>query len=317
MTILIRYLYSVLLIASFGLLSAYSAQAADQSARDSMPRQVKIPSASFSYDGGVVTVPDLTNCNPQPTANYTFEQDTAGWSITDPSARVIQSTTAYTGSHALVATGRTQSYYGPSIALTNLSADTSYVVTGWLRSSSAIAHSIMLKVGSTSPVYRSLMRITPTANTWTRFTAFLRLSSADIAKPLLLYVNTDSGTQDILLDDIQITPPSAGCLATAATQVIASDFVRVDAGRLVQGSNKTPLRLKGINVVAYDDDDSTAETLLTQAWWNFDRQDFKNIKAMGFTTIRLALWYKFFETRFMKWGAHSFCALSLPLDGLE
>ena len=234
----------------------------------------------------------LPSCTPAPALqHFDFENGLQGWQSTDPSAALSLSNTAQSGRQALQASGRKQAYYGPGVTLSGLQAGVGYTVSGWLRSTSAVGHSITLRIGSgSSAVYRKLTGITPQANQWTRFAGQLYLRPSEVAQPLLLYVNTASGTAPILLDSVSILPPP-GCPALSAGQ---TDMVRVAQGQLVSGAQATPLRLRGINLVAYDDEDSPVDDFLTQTWWAYDRQDFANIRNLGFNAIRLALWWRLF-----------------------
>lgn len=205
---------------------------------------------------------------------YDFNTSTDGWST------MAGANVAFGGGY-LAITSRSADYDGAGISVSGLKSDTLYTIRLSVRPKADTSLNMMLKLAGSSVEYRQLTRSAAKAGTWTLMRSFVYLSAADIAKGLTLYINGDSAG-DYDLDNVVIStstyrPPTASNTA---------DFLSASTARM-----------KGINLIAYSDDEAdNVYKFMNYSYYNFDRNDLGTIKSWGFDTIRLNLWYKYFET---------------------
>lgn len=132
---------------------------------------------------------------------------------------------------------------------------------------------------------------------WTRlFGAYL----ADFAPTDSLKLCISGGKNiPTYLDDVFVRPLTTGEIDyQAPTTLDREQLVQADANRLVKGSAKTPLQIRGINVEAYDygNDVAGGELALDNfGWKNYDQTSFQEIAGLGFNTVRLMMSFVVFE----------------------
>jgi hypothetical protein len=221
-----------------------------------------------------------------------FEEAT--WATMSSGACTLAASTLYSTDQnaSLLTTDRIHLYDGPALNLTgSLEAEKTYIIRGFLKRTATTDETFRLMAKLGSGTYRELNRVAVNSDDWTKFRGFLRLSAAEAAEGVQIYLNTTASTQDFFLDGVTVsttsyTPPQAS----------PAGVVHTSGSSLLDESGQ-PLRLKGINLIAYNDDDGTpVDEFLASSYFNFDRSDFDLIKAMGFNSVRLALWYRFFES---------------------
>ena len=182
---------------------------------------------------------------------------------------------------SLKVTNRANSYDGAALNVTNkLEAKKLYIFRGYIKRASLNSDSfkVMLKVGDST--YIELNKVLVDNDEWTKFRAYIYLSDTQVQDSLYLYINSDNFTDDYYLDSVEIatttyTPP------TLSTQNIPNISDNI--------------KLKGINLYAYLDDNESAENFYIYSWCNYDKEDFKEISQIGFNSVRINLWYKLFE----------------------
>lgn len=236
--------------------------------------------------------------------SFTFEHSTQNWN----SYGVTTSTNsnyARSGSQSLAITHRDAHYYGSKYLLhesanpSALEAGKTYIIRGYLKqpdasTSRSNSYSLSLITGTT-PHYTDISRVLVNGSEWHLFRGFFTPTEDLLNHDISLLINSDNpsdssrdGSDDFYLDDITVSetlyaPDPQGSPLKAS-------------GATLTDAQSTPVRLRGINVIAYADDESeTFERWQRYSYFNVDRQDFHNIKAMGFNSIRLAIWYYAFE----------------------
>lgn len=221
---------------------------------------------------------------------YDFESGVSGWSALGSGA-ITANSVSYEGSGSLKITSRTDKSHGPSITLTGLSADKTYIIRAWAKRSVSAddKFAMMLKVGSSD--YRELTTVWANSESWVKLRAFVRLSSADIANGIKLYFNTKTTANDFYLDAIEVVPTTYTPPSSAN-----GDFIKANGAFLYKGASK--VRLKGINIIAYNDEptSNTTTEFMNYAYYNYDKNDFKTIASWGFNSVRISLWARVFES---------------------
>jgi len=197
---------------------------------------------------------------------------------------------------ALFVTNRAHSYDGPFLNVANkVQPNQPYVIRGYLKQTIPTTNNyrLMAKIGTTSPEYRELNRINVVDTDWNKVRAFVSFTQAELNAGVQIYINSDSNTNDFYLDSFEI----------AKTNYDASDnsvnILKIVGNEIVD-KNSNPLKIKGVNIIAYSDeesstDDTSAAAFMNYSYYNYDKSDFKNIASMGFNAVRISLWYRYFE----------------------
>jgi aryl-phospho-beta-D-glucosidase BglC (GH1 family) len=195
---------------------------------------------------------------------------------------------------SLHVSNRAQTYVGAMVDVTDmLSADTLYVIRGKIKTLSATSDTYVLnaKINGETPVYIELSRILVDDNDWNHFKTFVTFTQEQLDDGVFIYVNSSSRKDEYYLDDIEIVTTAYDPLS----QDSSSEILQVSSNKIVDKDN-SELKIKGINVIAYSDDQSeSSEDFWNYTYFNIDKHDLINIKDMGFNAIRISLWYKYFE----------------------
>lgn len=203
---------------------------------------------------------------------------------------------------------RNESYIGSGIDISGLlNHNKLYTITTFVKrvGTNSDTYKLNLKVGEGD--YRELNRVlVDNSDEWFLLRAYVWLSSEDVAKNIKVYVNSANHSDDFLIDLFEVktssyTPPTTS----------NDDFVKV-VGNKLQTSDGTNINLKGVNLVAYNDEDpqtsdESAFKFMNYTFYNYTLEDLKTIKSMGFNSIRVALWYRLFENEstpytYNEWG---------------
>ncbi|GEM_PF-3171123 len=173
----------------------------------------------------------------------------------------------------------------------SIEANTTYVVRGYIRHGVADTnqtYTLNAKIGTYT--YRPYGRINASSSAWVKFRSYVRFSQSDIDANITLYFTSDTNTSNFYIDDITLVKSAYTPPQTLGTKPLGI------SGRHIVDANGATVRLKGINLNAYDDDQSTnPETFMNYTYNNYDKEDFAHIKALGFNAVRLNLWYAYFE----------------------
>lgn len=101
------------------------------------------------------------------------------------------------------------------------------------------------------------------------------------------------------LDEVFVRPLTTTEIGYQAPAVLDYEkLVQADGNRLVVGTAKTPIVIKGINVEAYNygNDIPGGEVALDNfGWKNYDESSFTEIAGLGFNTVRLMMSFVVFE----------------------
>ncbi len=235
--------------------------------------------------------------------SYDFEGTTHNWDSYGTSSS-LNSSIQRSGDSSLQVSNRTSAWFGSMYdlhtageALYPLEADTTYILRGYIRQQDASAsNNYNLDRLTTAEDQNDdgvrLNRVHLDDDQWTLFRGYLSTYDGLLDDGVTLRLNSDNNG-NFFLDDISVSqtryePDNSGTpLKIQGTQLVNAE------GEVVQ--------LQGINLIAYGDetDDSGQPAVFsnfnTYSYFNYDRQDFHDIKAMGFNSIRLALWYRAFE----------------------
>lgn len=200
----------------------------------------------------------------------------------------------HAGSYAVYSYGRTQNYAGPAQSLLGkLVPGGYYTVTAWVRLPANAPQTFTLNVKQTDGAgtkYIQLDTLKVVHNRWTKLYGHFTYNPTGTVTALQLYVTGPAAGVDFYVDDVAFeTPIAYSPPASPAT----TDFLRAQGRNLVQGAAQQGVRMRGVNVSAYDDESSPATVIYNTK--TFDGSDFARVKAMGFNTVRLNLWYKIFE----------------------
>lgn len=234
--------------------------------------------------------------------NNGAEEGTTGWTTFGGGAALQASTQqAHSGSYSFLSSSRTQYYHGPSTNIKPLVVEGKlvsgerYTASVWVyhtQSTTETIHLYLKQKDSSGTQYIKLEDEAVPPNEWVKITKHFVLN-ADVAtlSELTLYVVTSSGktfdfyTDDFFLGELEnYTPPTSSAV---------SSFVRAKAKELVVGSSEESIVLKGINVsIPNDATDTTEDVWDTKT---IDGKSFQDIKAMGFNSVRLQMYYKTFE----------------------
>ncbi len=155
--------------------------------------QANIVAAGYGSTGGGNL---LTNGN--------IESGTSGWSVFGSGSLSVVTSPVHGGSQALLITGRTASWNGPSQDLTaKVTNGKSYTTTVWMRTQSGTATGkVTLAVtanGTTN--YIQLASAGINSSGWTQLTGTVTVSWSGTLSTARFYVETTSGTPSFYIDD--------------------------------------------------------------------------------------------------------------------
>ncbi|MBD3808311.1 MAG: cellulase family glycosylhydrolase [Epsilonproteobacteria bacterium] len=189
-----------------------------------------------------------------------------------------------TGSKSLLVENRLNSYDGPSYNIANsIKADTTYVVRGYIKSSSSENFALMAKIGSST--YKTLNTIKSSPNNWTKFRGFLRVTQSELNNGVKIYINSNTTNGNFSLDSVEIAKVSTKTKSISSLNTVGKHIVK----------DTQNFKFEGINIIAYSDNNEDIDKFFSYSYFNYDKSDFANIKSLGFNSIRVALWYKIFE----------------------
>jgi endoglucanase len=225
--------------------------------------------------------------------NDGFEDADIKVAWTNFSTAVIGVTTnAFVGQFAGVASNRTATTGGIAQDLRGvLTSGVTYWVSAWIRldGPAGVTNSVTMAMkedfAGSGVKYTTIKSGSVPDTEWIRFAGIFRYRPTGAEEILQLYVNGPATNYAIHLDDVQLLPPM---IYTPPTNSVSTDFVRAQGRSLVVGNPPRPLRLRGVNLTACEDDDAEAvETQMGQARW-----DYEQIAATGMNVVRLNMWQK-------------------------
>ena len=201
----------------------------------------------------------------------------------------------HSGAYAVLASNRTQSYAGPAQSiLGKLTPGVNYTVTAWVRLRAAPTDSNfslnVKQVDGAGTKYIPIDSLKVDHKRWAKLYGHFKYTPTGSVSTLQFYVTGPAAGIDFYVDDVSFTPPLA--YAPPANPAPA-DFIRAQGRQLVQGAANQPIRLRGTNFSAYDDESSPASVVYDGNV--YDAVDFQRVKALGFNTVRLNMWAKVFE----------------------
>jgi endoglucanase len=101
------------------------------------------------------------------------------------------------------------------------------------------------------------------------------------------------------IDEVFVRPLTTAEIGyKAPLKLNFENLLQADGNRLVVGSAKTPIKLNGINLSAYNygNDVAGAENAIDNfSFKNHDENSYKEIAALGYNTVRLMMSFVFFE----------------------
>jgi len=197
---------------------------------------------------------------------------------------------------SLYVSARAHNYDGPFLNINPfIQAGKMYVIRGYIKQTVSVAdnYNLMAKISSPTPVYIQFNRINISDTNWNKFRAFVTFTQAQIDNGVQIYINSDNNN-NFYLDEVEIASSNYN-----HTTAYSGDILRISGKNIVDSKN-TPITINGVNLIAYNDEDSntndtSAHTFMNYSYYNYDKEDFTNIKSMGFNAVRIALWYRYFE----------------------
>jgi aryl-phospho-beta-D-glucosidase BglC (GH1 family) len=226
---------------------------------------------------------------------YTFQNSTELWDKPYAGAATVEHSTSISKSDggSILVKDRAATYIGAMVDITHLLvADKLYVIRGFVKQPNLTNDTYILnaKISSSTPIYKELSRIYVDDTNWNRFKTFVSFTQEEIDAGVQIYINSQNYTYDYYLDDVEIATTSY-----VAPTSSSDALLRIASNKIVDKTN-TPTRMKGINIIAYSDDQTIkAEKFANYTYFNIDKHDMFTIKEMGFNSIRISLWYKYFE----------------------
>ncbi|MBN2782562.1 MAG: glycoside hydrolase family 9 protein [Campylobacterales bacterium] len=220
--------------------------------------------------------------------SYSFDSDLDGWGVSYSGACEV----SLDANSSLLVSSRSHNYDGAFVDVTNfLKADTLYVIRADMKRGgvNSDSYNLMAKISSPTPVYRLLNRITVSDDASYKMRAFASFTQSELDAGVSLYINSGSYKDNYYIQNLEIVQNTLD-----ATKDESESIIKISSSNIVDPQGDA-MRLKGINLVAYDDD-SDALTFMNYSYYNYDKDDFYKIKALGFNSVRVALWYKYFET---------------------
>lgn len=190
--------------------------------------------ASYYLDDVVITkISDAPGLPPNTTGlSSNFESGTQGW-FARGGAIATSSESAHGGSQSLKSSSRTASWNGPAYDVTNVMFNGStYKVSAWVKlaasagsSTAQLRMSLQRDAGSITSYHTVVNNTTVGSTTWVRLQATYPVALANTK--LTLYVESNAGTSDFLVDDVQVTyvpPPSIQTSIPSVAQSQAAYF---------------------------------------------------------------------------------------------
>lgn len=200
----------------------------------------------------------------------------------------------HSGTYAVLASNRTQSYAGPAQNLLGkLTAGVNYTVTAWVRLRQPGSQNFTLnmkQVDGAGTKYHQIDGLKVEHGRWAKLYGHFKYQPTGTVKTLQFYVTGPAAGVDFYVDDVTFDPP---LIYTAPANPAATDFIRARGRDLVVGPTQQVIRLRGINFSGYADESSTAAAVYNAK--TFDAIDYQRVKDMGFNAVRLNLWYRVFE----------------------
>ena len=224
---------------------------------------------------------------------FSYENSDENWSFFyDGACSVEQSSGGKDSEGALYVSNRANNYDGAYIDISSLvDANTTYIIRGYLKRGGANSDTYISNVKIGSSTYKGYNRVLVESDDWTKFRSFARFTKEEIQSGIKFYINSDTYKDDYYLDNIEIAVSKYTSPDTPA------GMLKISGDKIVDGDGNKFL-LKGINVIGYNDEESTTDDDSAGEfinYSNFDKGDFKNIADMGFNSFRLSLWYRHFE----------------------
>jgi len=200
-------------------------------------------------------------------------------------------------SGSVYVTNRAHTYDGPSLNITSMvEPNKLYIIRGYVKQTVATAdnYQVMIKVSSSPIKYLNYNRILVNNTAWNKFRAFVSFTQAEIDAGIELYINSDTNKNNFYLDEVEIALSNYDAMPKNSDAIL-----KIFNGGIVDKDGMS-VTIKGVNIIAYDDEDGgttdlSAKTFMNYSYYNYDKDDFQKIKAMGFNAVRIALWYRFFE----------------------
>ncbi len=246
--------------------------------------------------GGLTATAQTSPTNLLSNPDFEAEPALAGWAPYAGVGQLVRSADApHAGLYSVLSSQRTQTYAGPSQSLLGkLQPGVNYTVTAWVRLPKTPANSKVLlnvkQVDGAGTRYIEIDSLQVQHNRWAKLYGHFKYQPTGTVSTLQFYVTGPAAGVDFLVDDVTFTPPLA---YSPPANPARSDFVRAKGRQLVVGATDAPLRLRGVNVSAYEDESVAATEVYDSKI--YDAIDFERIKAMGFNTVRLNMWYRVFE----------------------
>lgn len=225
--------------------------------------------------------------------SFEFNSTLDGWFVSYSGACKLEhnASIGQENNGSLSVSGRSHNYDGPFLSVTTLlEPNKLYVMRGYLRHNTDVndTYNLMAKVGTST--YKQLNRVFVDGSDWHLFRAFVSFTQEELDAGVSIYLNSDTYKHELFLDDVEIAKTSFVPPVAPSTKIL-----KISQNRITDEANQT-IRLKGINVIAYSDDQSeSAEKFRNYTYFNYDKDDFKTIASLGFNSIRVSLWYKYFE----------------------
>ncbi|GAB3834984.1 carbohydrate binding domain-containing protein [Dactylosporangium cerinum] len=136
-----------------------------------------------------------------------MENGTTGWTVFG-SGTLAPSTTAHAGAGSLQLTGRTAAWNGPGQDMTSkLTNGRNYTVSAWVRAQSGTpsAKAMLAVTANGTTSYVQLAPATAiTTSGWTQLTGTATVSWTGTLTGATFYVETTSGTDGLLVDDVSL-----------------------------------------------------------------------------------------------------------------
>jgi endoglucanase len=219
------------------------------------------------------------------------------WTAFGSAATIGTTTNAFSGSFAGVASNRTQTYGGLAQDMRGLlSSGRTYLVSAWVKvnvpegvTDQRVQMNVKEQFAGSSVKYVSIGNQAIPDNEWIKVAGIYRYNPTGAEQTLQLYFFGPATAYDIWVDDVEFIGPSDYLIPTNS---VATDFIRADGTNLVVGSPAQPIRLQGINLTAYSDDD--ADPVDSHMADQF-RADYENIAELGFNVVRLNMWQKIWD----------------------
>jgi endo-1,4-beta-xylanase len=201
-----------------------------------------------------------------------FEDGPDGWTGFAGATVGVSTNQAYTGTHSLLTTNRTQTYQGPSIDLTQaLTPGQPYVfkIAVRLDSSTPGSDTVSMTMKSTvngSDSYSSVASGTVTDTGWTILQGSFAPAASGVTQ-LLLYIEDDTNANaSYYVDTFSVTATSGGCTVPPDNSGLASNFEDGKADGWVSRGGGSPVVLTPTQNDAHSGSWSLLVTGRTATW---------------------------------------------------